>query len=486
MKRVIIILALLLTTISVSAQNFMRRGFSLGADRDTLLYIIASPFDNWYINLGGGIQTFMGNEIEASARQNKLNYNLSVEIGKWIIPDLAVSARLSFMNVDGQSRYPLQPFIDFTGVPTHKEGDITYYDYQPFHAHALTLMGFVTFDWTNFLKGYEAGRRKRLHWYTPIGLGASMLFGPQENPIGDHELGSFRHNFELAYSFRVGAEYTFTEHVSMNASLELFGSESTWDWSPYDNSRTIFDIIPSFNVAVKFNLLKNVTKYNTYTRTSSREKVNHEFLAYGTRHTVSTLTGRIEKLNELIDSVQNLSDQKGQQDSATIAQMTEELNNLQALLDSTESQPRGDYRPTNVMDELINMIPIHNLPAAIVYFQLDKYDIDYNGRRRLQNFAKELAQMDDTLEFFVIGAADSATGSVRHNQWLSERRSEVVYNALVNYYNADPNQLIKVAVGGIAEYEVKENNRMTLVILRNKDTEEVIQRWMNRQWIRKR
>lgn len=464
----------------------MRRGFSLGADRDTLLYIIASPFDNWYINLGGGIQTFMGNEIEASARQNKLNYNLSVEIGKWIIPDLAVSARLNFMSVDGQSRYPLQPFIDFTGVPTHKEGDIPYYDYQPFHAHALTLMGFVTFDWTNFLKGYEAGRRKRLHWYTPIGLGASMLFGPQENPIGDHELGSFRRNFELAYSFRVGAEYTFTEHVSMNASLELFGSESTWDWSPYDNSRTIFDIIPSFNVAVKFNLLKNVTKYNTYTRTSSREKVNHEFLAYGTRHTVSTLTGRIEKLNELIDSVQNLSDQKGQQDSATIAQMTEELNNLQAILDSTESQPRGDYRPTNVMDELINMIPIHNLPAAIVYFQLDKYDIDYNGRRRLQNFAKELAQMDDTLEFFVIGAADSATGSVRHNQWLSERRSEVVYNALVNYYNADPNQLIKVAVGGIAEYEVKENNRMTLVILRNKDTEEVIQRWMNRQWIRKR
>lgn len=481
MKKIIVILALLITTISVSAQNFARRGFALGADRDTLLYIIASPFDNWYINLGGGIQTFIGNEVESSARHNKLNYNLSVEVGKWIIPDLAVSARLSFMSVDGQSRYPLQPFIDFTGVPTHKEGDIPYYDYQPFHAHALTLMGFVTFDWTNFLNGYEAGRRNRLHWYTPIGLGASMLYGPQENPIGDHELGAFRRNFELAYSFRVGAEYTFTEHLAANASLELFGSESTWDWSPYDNSRTIFDIIPSFNIAIKLNLFKSVTKYNPYTRTSAREKINHEFLAYGTRHTVSTLTGRIEKLNELIDSVQNLSDQKGQQDSATIAQMTEELNNLQALLDSTESQPRGDYRPTNVMDELINMIPVHNLPAAIVYFQLDKYVIDYNGHRRLQNFAKELAQMDDTLEFFVIGAADSATGSIRHNQWLSERRSEVVYNALVNYYNADPNQLTKVAVGGITEYEVKENNRMTLVILRNKDTEAVIQRWMNKR-----
>ena len=50
MKKVFILLTILLATSSVlNAQNFSRRGFSLGADRDTLLYIIASPFDNWYI-----------------------------------------------------------------------------------------------------------------------------------------------------------------------------------------------------------------------------------------------------------------------------------------------------------------------------------------------------------------------------------------------------------------------------------------------------
>jgi hypothetical protein len=107
------------------------------------------------------------------------------------------------MSVDGQSRYSLQPFIDYTGVPIDADGN---YEYQPFHAHAMSLLGFVTIDWTNFFHGYEAGKRKRLHWFTPIGLGASMLFGEQKNPKGSYDLGDFRRNFELAYSFRIGAE----------------------------------------------------------------------------------------------------------------------------------------------------------------------------------------------------------------------------------------------------------------------------------------
>ena len=100
-----------------------------------------------------------------------------------------------------------------------------------------------------------------------------------------------------------------------------------------------------------------------------------------------------------------------------------------------------------------------------------------NGHRRLQNFAKELSKMSDTVEFFIIGAADAATGTTKRNQWLSERRSEVVYNALVNHYHTNSNQLIMVPVGGINEYEMNENNRMTLVILRTPETEEIIRRW---------
>ena len=307
-----------------------------------------------------------------------------------------------------------------------------------------------------------------------------MLFGPQRNPRGtdEFELGAFRKNFELAYSAGLGVEYEVSQDLALNMTIELFGSESTWDWSPYDNSYSRFDIIPSFNIGARFNLLSNVTKYNPYTKKSNREKVNHEFLSFGSRNTIPSLNGRIERLNRNIDSIQNLSDKRGAQDSAKLASMNKELANLQDQLDSVQSLP---YRPVNVLEELIQMNEVMGLPSTIVYFQLDRYELDYNGRKRLQNFAKELNAMDDTVEFYIVGAADSATGTVRHNLWLSERRCEAAYNMLVDHFEVDGNQLIVVPVGGITDYDPQENNRMAMVILRTPVTEEIIERWMSKR-----
>ncbi len=471
MKRLVTILSLLIITASLSAQNFQRKGFSLGADRDTLLYIIASPFDNWYITPRVGIQTFIGNELESSARRNKLNYNLSVEIGKWIIPDIAVSGRVAVMSIDGQSKYPRQPFIDFLNDDSNANG------YYPFHAHAISFMGYVILDWTNFLCGYEAGRRKHLHVFTPLGLGASMLFDIQRNPTSPNfEVGTFRRNFELSYTGGIGIEWEASQSIALNLTAEIFGSESTWDWSPYDNSHSIFDVMPLLTFGVRFNLLQNVTKYNPYTKQSSREKVNHEFISFGSRNTLSTLKGRIDRLNSQIDSVQNLSDLRGQQDSLAIAAMTEERDSLQRQLDSADYRTYG-RAPANMIEELISANEVLGLPATIVYFQLDRYDLDYNGRKRLQNFAKEISNVDDTVEFYIIGAADSLTGTKRHNMWLSERRSEAAYNMLVERFNVDPNQLIKIALGGITEYDPQENNRMAMVIMRTPEVEAIIERW---------
>ena len=137
--------------------------------------------------------------------------------------------------------------------------------------------------------------------------------------------------------------------------------------------------------------------------------------------------------------------------------------------------------PSNVLEELIIANDVLNLPATIVYFQLDRYELDYNGRKRLQNFARDLNELEDTLEYYIIGAADSATGTIRHNQWLSERRCEAAYNMLVNHFGVSGNQLLVVPVGGITEYEPQENNRMAMVILRTRETEEIIDRWLKRK-----
>ena len=85
--------------------------------------------------------------------------------------------------------------------------------------------------------------------------------------------------------------------------------------------------------------------------------------------------------------------------------------------------------------------------------------------------------MSDTLEFYVLGAADSLTGSKRHNDWLSEHRCQAARDALVKTYGVNPNQLILVPMGGITAYEPKEVNRMAMVILRTPEVDAVIRKW---------
>jgi len=472
MKGVIVLLTLVAASASVSAQNFSRRGFAFGADRDTLLYIIASPFDNWYLNVGGGIQTFRGNEIEASARNNKLDWNLKAEVGKWIIPDVAVALRVSYFSVHGQSRYGRHPFIDFTDVNV-VDG---YYEYQPFAAHALSIMGFVTLDWTNFFCGYEIGRRTHTHIYTPIGLGFSALHGTQINPRDDnHAIGEFRINWELSYSVGLGVEYEVSSKVAISAQAEVFGSESTWDWSPYDNSYSRFDIMPTLTFGMRFNLLKEIAKTDMVTRKTSMQPVKHYFESFGTRQTVSDLSTRIEVLNREIDHQQNQT----QANEGTIAQLIDERDSLQDRQDSLQTilENRADYPSDNVMQALQYDIQTLGLPSTIIYFDLDKYNLRNSERSRLRQFTKKMQRLPDTLEYYIIGAADSATGSVRHNQWLSEKRCQAAFNSLVNDYGADPNQLTMRPVGGITVYAPDEDNRMVIVILRTDEVDETLERW---------
>lgn len=449
----------------MSAQNFLRRGLSLGADNDTLLYIIASPFDNWYLTVGGSLQTFIGNELDASARRNKLDLGVSLEIGKWIIPDLSVSLRFSLFSVNGQSHYSAQPLIDYTGVPVGADG---YYKYQPFRANCLSILGFVSLDWTNFLRGYDRGKRTKLHWFTPVGLGAAMLFGSQKNPKGDFEEGSFRRNFELAFDAGLGAEYSISKTFALSARTELFVTKSTFDWSPYDDSYSRFDIIPSFNISVRINILHKVKKYNRITKNSEWTTVNHEFLSFGTRQTIPTLRANVQRLNYEIDSLLNMDMVEKEVVDSLEAEIQKNLDEI-ALLKNTP-----------LHEELLDSNQVYCLPTTIVYFKLDKADLDYNGIKKLEDLAREVKDISDTARFYVIGAADSLTGSARHNQRLSERRCKTVADMLVKQCGIKRENIEIIAVGGVMQYDTKENNRMAMVIQDTPETRNIVDRWIER------
>lgn len=478
MKRLLIILSILFATLPLSAQNHfnIRRGFAFGADRDTLLYIIASPFDNWYISVGGKAMTYIGNEQDSRARWNAPTFGINVEVGKWLIPDVAMALRFSISDVKSQGCYVgRNPWLDMTATPYATPFTNGHFcAYYPMSADAFSVMGIIVFDWTNFLKGYEVGKRTQLHIFTPFGLGGIALFGKQINPntnnVEPETAGKNRLNKELAFTGGISAEYITTRHLSINLSFDLAGTKGTLDWTysqdyaDAPHPKRSVDWIPSVSLGLKFNLLKSVNKLDLYTHETKRMPVNHEFLTVGSRREIFGLKGSISRLNNQLDSLE------GQRyyDSILVAQLKDSLNNLQDRLDTMPEEPA-----VNVMEALIQS----DLALTVIYFELDKYNIERNARYQLRNFAKTMEKASDTIEYYIIGAADSLTGSKRHNDKLSEKRCQAAYDVLVGDYGANANQLITVPVGGITAYEEKEENRMAMIVIRNKEADEIIAKW---------
>jgi outer membrane protein OmpA-like peptidoglycan-associated protein len=501
MKKLIIII-LTITSTSLSAQG-IHRGIAWGADRDTLKYIIASPFDNWHINVALGIQTFIGNTPDADAQWNSADWSLRAEVGKWILPDFAISLRLGFASVHSQSIHGgNNPWTDISN-PIHYAGVAN--TYYPIKAHALTMMGIVTLDWTNFFLGYESGKQRKWHICTPVGLGLACLLGDIDNPnyvtkvnnnLGPDDdpiaLGDMSRNFELGFTAGLSTEYYVSRHVSLNAALELFfarGSIDDYNYNLDEDMRRV-DFIPSFHIGAKFNLLSHIRKFHPDTKKVSVDSVYHEFLAFGSSNTVKILNGKIERLmserDSIADNMAVLADNdkaKMGMDSLLIDSINRQLGDLQEMLshyrpDLPGNGYNGDHRPNTLIDELMDINNVLRLPSTVVYFELDKYYLDYNARKKLQDFANEANSLDDTIEFYMIGAADSLTGSIKHNQWLSEQRCGAAHQMLVKNFGMSENQLIRVHAGGINDYTPQENNRMVLVIQRTPVTEEIVDRWI--------
>jgi outer membrane protein OmpA-like peptidoglycan-associated protein len=473
---------------------------ALGADHDTLKFIIGSPFDNWYVTFSAGIQTFISNTPDPDAYWNKVDYGIRADIGKWLIPDVAVLLRLGLATAHSQSRFGgNNPWSDVSRPINYNGAE--YGPYYPINAYHFSALGLVALDWTNLFYGYETGRRKRLHFYSQAGMGGIVMFGKIINPNYVNKvnskpdekhvtLGDWARNLELGFMGGFTTEYYFTKKNSLYATLDLVFARGSLDDYNYnlDAKYRRIDLIPSFYVGAKIDILHHITKRHPEDGTNTYDTVYHEWLAFGSSHTVERLENKIEHISHERDSIRDLADKLADDDTRKLDSLDDLLNKLNNDLDLAKKtappmefvEPDSDWTPKNIFDELMQVNRVLNLPATIVYYELDKYYLDYNARVRLQEFAHDASVLDDTIEFYIIGAADSLTGSIKHNQWLSERRSEAALNFLTKNLGMSRNQFVRVSAGGIMEYKIKEQNRMAMVIQKTPITEEIVDRWLRR------
>lgn len=445
------------TYLSEQEGEGLTRSFALGADRDSLEYIIASPFDNWYIEVGAGIQTYIGNELVRSARRNEINYNLYAEIGKWVIPDLAVSLYVTHFDISSQSQYSRNPYINWSSKP---------YDngYYRTHAFAFAFGGLVTLDWTNFIHGYDYGQNRKLHVSTPVGLGYAVNFGKKlnTNPKVPDAV-----NQELFAVAGLHLDYYATPHTILTANLRGTLTRGSFDYSPYSNLYTSVDWMPSVTLGVRFNLFREV--YLPYGDSLVIQEVHH---AFQPAHSL-VITDR-ERLRQMQDRLITC-DENGSLLAAERDALLDSIDSLRALIQETPDEPSD-----NPLADLYELASRYPATSAIVYFQLDRYNLDYNARRTLQNFATRVTDYEEYPEtnvYYIVGSADDSTGTARHNWGLSIHRTESVFNQLTKVQHVPARQLEKVHLGGVHLYSPKQLNRVCIVVLKDERSTPIIKKW---------
>lgn len=107
--------------------------------------------------------------------------------------------------------------------------------------------------------------------------------------------------------------------------------------------------------------------------------------------------------------------------------------------------------PKEVIKEVIKEVKVESgkaVAAAAVFFKIGKSTLSDEGRVNIKLIAEAIKKSPAGTKYQVAGYADKATGSAPFNQKLSEKRAQVVYDALIAE-GVSASQLEIVANGGV-------------------------------------
>ena len=99
-----------------------------------------------------------------------------------------------------------------------------------------------------------------------------------------------------------------------------------------------------------------------------------------------------------------------------------------------------------------------------INFVIDRWDISHKEMINIHAVA-DLIKSTPNTKYLICGYADKQTATPAHNLMLSENRSKAVYNALVNEFGVNPEQLVTDYKGGVDYmfYNEKELSRCTMI-----------------------
>lgn len=374
--------------------------------------------DNWFITLQGGAQMLFGDHNKQMDFMDRLTPAATVAFGKWFTPSIAVRARFTGWELKGVAGWTdhsatanpnvnwrnYQGFIvnpkqtSIAGHDDYISGEINKgatervgYDMYNTRMQYLNSSVDVMFDVVNLFGGYKEDRLFHLMPYIGVGWGHSfnkpvkMVNGTMKEQNNSNEATI---NGGLIAAFRL------SDALWLHLSGDAFYANDRFDGQvggKWGEGVLQAQLGLTYNIPGRgWNRSRNtIITYNEELLNSLRDRVNE-----------------LQRANEVL---------------------RDELANQPAVEEAKETIIAG---------------------PLLVTFVIDKWDLSNKDRVNLR-FLADAMKEDPESKFVIAGYADRGTGSSQRNQFLSEKRAEVVIDFLVNECGIDANRLIKEANGGV-------------------------------------
>ena len=382
--------------------------------------VITNKFSsNWEVGAAVGTQIYFGDHDKQMRFIDRLGLNLGVKAGKWFTPGLGVRLGVFGGNIPGVSGW--------TGHDPIKAPNSNWYNYQGFVNNATVVNGLATSGdvYKNTDHPYPLFETTQKY----LNIHADVLFNLSNMIAG--------YNQERFYSVIPFASAGFG--LSLNKAVNGY----------YTHEPTLgVGLLNRFRVSDALDI--DLELRGTYTG----DRFDQEFIVDTGDRGIQAQAGRWgEGMFSVGVGVNYKIPRRGWDYPQVCPNNDDVIADLKKSLENQLALREGDAQRIKELEDALSRqgeVTRENvtLYPLLVTFHIDRWVLRNQDRVNL-GFLAEAIKSNPNMKFKVTGFADAGTGSVKRNIFLAKKRSEVIYNCLVNEFGVPASQLIREDKGGV-------------------------------------
>ena len=363
-------------------------------NRDENGKVVRGPYetnrfgDNWFIGAGGGINIFWNEGLDSD--NMKIAPSIDFNFGKWFTP--AIGMRVGYQGINSQVWSETPTILGMTR-DADKQMYLEKFGYMYVHGDFLWNM-------SDALGGYKQTRFWNLVPY--LHAGYFRTYGLDNVNFSDNEIAAgagLLHNLRLVERLDL--------IIDMRATVVNGRARGASGVA----------VLPTVTMGLAVDL-----GWPAFVRTST---VLGEFEAV-TVDQIAALEAAALALEIANESLQS----ENAQLNAANGKLNKEVKNLKSKVNNPS------FSATEFFDEM---------GPAVVYFNIGKTVLDAKEMKHMDFIAKNIltkVDQDTKIHITVAGTADSTTGTLKRNQYLSKARGEYVMNLLTQKYGISKDRIV--------------------------------------------